>query len=148
MGKDNESARHSLVHLVRSGKSPEEAADELDYSPSWAYKWWGRFNEAGWEGLRSRSRAPQHHPNRITPKIEQMILKIRSKLEEEAEQPDKLSYIGAYAIRGRMIEYKLKDIPSPSTIEKTLRLAGMTKSPRVEAEKKICLLYTSPSPRD
>ena len=137
MGKDNESARHSLIHLVRSGKSPKEAADELDYSPSWAYKWWGRFNEAGWEGLRSRSRAPHHHPNRITPKTEQLILKIRSNLEEEAEQSDKLAYIGAYAIRGRMMENKIKDIPSPSTIEKTLRLAGMTKPLCAEAEKKI-----------
>jgi hypothetical protein len=137
MGKDNENARHSLIHLVRSGKSPEAAAGELDYSSSWAYKWWGRFNEDGWEGLRSRSRAPQHHPNRISMKMQEMIVKIRRELEKEAEQADKLSYIGAYAIRGRMLESRLKDIPSPSTIEKTLRLAGMTKPLRTEAEQKI-----------
>jgi len=47
MGKDHENARHSLIHLIRSDKSPEEAAEELGYSSSWAYKWWGRFNEAG-----------------------------------------------------------------------------------------------------
>lgn len=137
MGKDNENARHSLIHLVRSGKSPEEAAEELDYSLSWAYKWWGRFNEAGWEGLKSQSRAPHHHPNRIPPKMEQRIVKIRCALEKEARQPDKLSYIGAYAIRGRMMESKMKELPSPSTIEKTLRRAGMTRPQRLEAQKKV-----------
>jgi hypothetical protein len=44
MGKDHENAHHSLIHLIRSDKSPEEAAEELSYSSSWAYKWWGRFN--------------------------------------------------------------------------------------------------------
>jgi hypothetical protein len=137
MGKDNESARHSLIHLVRSGRSPEVAAEELDYSLSWAYKWWRRFNEGGWEELKSRSRAPHRHPNCISKKMQEMIVKIRRELEKEATQPDNLSYIGAYAIRGRMIEHKLKNVPSPSTIEKTLRLAGMTKPPRAEVEKKI-----------
>ena len=141
MGKDNENTRHSLIHLIRSGKSPEEAAEELEYSPSWAYKWWGRFNESGWEGLKSRSRAPQHHPNRISPKMERRILEIRRQLEKEAEQADKLSYTGAYAIRGRLLESHLKDVPSPSTIEKTLRLAGMTKPPCTQAEKETVYPY-------
>jgi len=137
MGKDNENARHSLIHLIRSGQSPQEAAEELEYSSSWAYKWWGRFNAAGWAGLQSQSRAPHRHPNRISPKMEQRIVDLRRQLEEEAEQPDNLSYIGAYAIRGRLLENRLKDIPSPSTIEKTLRLAGMTKPQRLAAEKKV-----------
>lgn len=137
MGKDSENARDSLIHLIRSGKSPENAAKELEYSSSWAYKWWGRYNKDGWEGLKSRSRAPEHHPNRITSKMQERIVQIRNELEQEAKQPDKLSYIGAYAIRGRMLESRLKDIPSLSTIEKTLRLAGMIRPPRTEAEKKI-----------
>lgn len=137
MGKDNENARHSLIHLIRSGTSPEAAAEELEYSSSWAYKWWGRFNETGWAGLKSQSRAPHHYPNRIPAKLEQRILEIRRQLEKEAEQPDKLSYIGAYAIRGRLVENKVKGIPSPSTIEKTLRLAGMTRPQRLAAEKKV-----------
>jgi len=31
MGKDHENARHSLIHLIRSDKSPEEAAEELRF---------------------------------------------------------------------------------------------------------------------
>lgn len=137
MGKDNENVRHSLIHLIRSGKSPQEAAEELDYSSSWAYKWWGRFNPAGWEGLKSQSRAPHHPPNRIPPKMEQRLVEVRRQLEKEAKQPDKLSYMGAYAIRGRLVENKVREIPSPSTLEKTLRLAGMTRPQRLAAEKKV-----------
>ena len=127
MGKDVENARHSLIHLLRSGRSPEEAASELGYGLSWAYKWWGRFNEHGWDGLKSQSRAPHHHPNRIPEKTRRKVLEIRAELEEEAEKPNALSYIGATAIRGRMLERSLKIMPSVSSIEKVLREAGATK---------------------
>jgi len=128
MGNDVESVRHSLVHLIRSGLSPTEAASELGYSPAWAYKWWRRFNEIGWDGLKSQSRAPHHHPNRISGKTEQKILELRGELAKEAQQPNALSYIGAHAIHGRMLERCLKAIPSVSTIEKVLRQAGVTKA--------------------
>jgi transposase InsO family protein len=139
MGKDVESARHSLIHLVRSGCSPKEAAAELDYSLSWFYKWWGRFSEASWDGLKNQSRAPHHHPNRISEKTERKILEIRTELEEEAQQPNALSYIGASAIRGRMLERCLKTIPSISTIEKVLRQAGATKPH--QAQEKTMPVY-------
>ena len=77
--------------------------------------------------MKSQSRAPRHHPKRISKKTEQKILEIRAELEEEAQKPNALSYIGADAIRGRMLERCLKTIPSVSTIEKVLRQAGATK---------------------
>jgi transposase len=135
MDKDVESARHSLIHLLRKGHSPEEAAIELSYSLSWAYKWWGRFNQAGWEGLKSQPRAPHHHPNRIPEKTKQKILEIRAELEKEAQKPEALSYIGASAICGRMLERGLKIIPSISTIEKVLREAGASKPRRTQTEQ-------------
>lgn len=127
MGKDVKSARQSLIHLLRSGHSPEEAAPELGYSLSWVYKWKRRFEEEGWDGLESRSRAPRHRPTRISEKTRQRILKIRAELEKEAQKPNALSYIGAPAIRGRMLARRLKIIPSVSTIEEVLRKAGATK---------------------
>jgi transposase len=133
MGNDVESARHSLIHLIRSGHSPKEATSELGYCLSWAYKWWERFNEADWDGLKSQSRAPHHHPNRIPETTKRKILAIRTDLEEEAQKPNALSYIGASAIRGRMLERGLKSIPSISTIEKVLREAGATQPRRAQA---------------
>jgi len=133
MSKDVESVRYSLIHLLRSGHTPEEAALELGYCRSWAYKWWERFNEAGWDGLKSQSRAPHRHANQISEKTERKILEIRAELEEEAQKPNALSYIGASAIRGRMLERCLKTIPSVSTIEKVLRQAGATKPCQTQA---------------
>jgi transposase len=134
MENDVENARRSLIHLVRSGCSPEEAAFELGYGRSWSYKWWERFNEGGWEGLKSQSRAPRDHPNRISEKTARKILEIRVELEKEAQQPNALSYIGAYAIRGRMQERSLKIIPSISVIEKVLREAGVTQARPPQSE--------------
>jgi hypothetical protein len=134
MDHDVESARHSLIHLVRSGRTPNEAATELGYCLSWAYKWWGRFNEAGWDGLKSQSRAPHHQPSRTSEKTKRKILEIRAELEEEAKKPNALSYIGAGAIRGRMLERCLKIIPSLSTIEQVMREAGATQPRRTQTQ--------------
>jgi transposase len=136
MDNDVEKARHSLFHLLRSGHSPEEAATELGYCLSWVYKWRGRFEEAGWGGLESQSRAPHRHPTRISAKTERKILEIRAELEEEAQKPNALSYIGAPAIRGRLLERRLKTVPSISTIEKVLREAGVTKPRPTQAKPK------------
>jgi transposase InsO family protein len=127
MSNDVESARHSLIHLLRSGRTPEEAATELGCCLSWVYKWRGRFDEAGWDGLKSQSRVPHHQPSRTSEKTKRKILEFRAELEEEAKKPNALSYIGAGAIRGRMLERCLKIIPSISTIEKVMREAGATK---------------------
>ena len=146
MSNDVESARHSLIHLLRSGHTPAEAAQELGYCLSWAYKWRGRFNAAEWDGLKSQSRAPDHHPTRSSQKTARKILEMRTELEEAANKPNALSYIGASAIRGQMLERCWKIIPSISTIEKVLREAGVTKPrqtqtaptpvyPRIHAEQ-------------
>lgn len=111
MSNNVESARHSLIHLLRSGHTPKESALELRCCLSWAYKWWGRFNEAGWDGLTSQSRVPHHYPTRTSKKTGRKILEFRAELVEEANQPNALSYIDACAIRGRMLERCLKVIP-------------------------------------
>lgn len=134
MSNDAESARHSLIHLLRSGRTPEEAATELGYCLSWAYKWRGRFEEAGWEGLKSQSRVPHHQPRRTSEKTKRKILEIRAELEEAAKKPNALSYIGAGAIRGQMVERCLKTIPSLSSIEKVLHEAGATQPRRTQAQ--------------
>lgn len=134
MSNDVESARHSLIHLLRSGRTPAKAATELGYCLSWAYKWQERFDEAGWAGLKSQSRAPHHQPSRTSEKTKRKIAEIRTELEEEAKKPNALSYIGAGAIRGRMLERCLKTVPSISTIEKVFRKAGATQPRQTQTE--------------
>jgi len=145
MGKATQSERESLIHMIRSGKTPEEAALGVGRCRSWGYKWWGRFCQDGWAGLQEQSRAPRQHPNQLSEKVRQAIRRIRSKLEAEACLPDKLSYIGAPSIRSRLKKEGIQPLPSISTIEQVLRDAGMTQ-PRVrKAEPEVTYPQLSPS---
>jgi len=97
MGKVDDTQRQTLIHLLRSEKTPAEAAEELGRSVSWSYKWQERYRQAGWEGLKAQSRTPHHIAHKTSEQVRQAILRTRSELEAEALLADKLSYIGADA---------------------------------------------------
>ncbi len=78
--------RKALVHLLNSGKKPSEVAQELGRVRTWAYKWKDRYEQAGWEGLKSQSRAPKHVPRRTPVEVQQAILHVRSELEADGER--------------------------------------------------------------
>jgi len=124
------SARCAAIHLLRSGCSSQEVAEELSHSRSWVYKWRTRFQREGWIGLHDRSRTPHRQPTRHSDSIRQAIRRVRSELEAEAEQPDQLSYIGARAIQSRLRHEKHSRIPSITSIERELHAAGMTRPQR------------------
>lgn len=145
MGQTIESERKSLIHMIRSGQTPAEAAQEVGRCRSWGYKWWGRYREDGWAGLQEQSRAPKHQPTRLAESVRQAIRRIRSELEAEALQPDKLSYIGAPSIRARLKKESIQPIPGISTIEQVLREAGMTQPRVVQAEQKVVYPQLRPS---
>lgn len=120
--------RVTAIHLRRSGVPVQEIAAELGRSRSWVYDWWGRYQDEGWEGLRSHSRAPEHSPQRTPECIRQKICRIRSQLEYAADtQPDELSYIGAPTIRARLLTEGVSTPPSTATIERVLSAAEMTR---------------------
>lgn len=137
MDQTSESERKSLIHIIRSGKTPAEAAQEVGRCRSWGYKWWGRYCEDGWAGLQEQSRAPKHQPTRLAESVRKAIRRIRSELETEAHLPDKLSYIGAQSIRARLKREGIQPLPSISTIEQVLRDAGMTRPRVAQTEQKV-----------
>lgn len=120
--------RKTLVHLVRSGTSVAQAAKELGRSRAWGHKWWRRF-AAGqdWEALRDRPRTPRRQPKKLPEQVCQAIRRARSELEAEAQEKDRLGYVGAYAIQARLKEKNLSPLPSISSIERELRKAGMVR---------------------
>lgn len=136
--------RKSLIHLLNSGKKPREAAQELGRSPAWVYKWKNRYEQNGWAGLPSHSRAPKNIARRISAEVRQEILYIRSELEIEAENKDNLGYIGADAIYGRLRIREVTPLPAVSTIERILRLAGKTKPRLPQAEKEVVYPHLKP----
>ena len=120
--------RKTLIHLIRAGLSPGQAAQQLGRSRAWGYKWWARFQaRRSWEDLQSRSRAPHRVSNKLSEEVYQAIKYVRSQLEAKAHEQDSLGYIGAPAIRSRLEERGIEPLPSISTIERVLHDAGMTK---------------------
>src|SRR5262245_53360037 len=122
--------RRTAVHLLRSGRPPDQVATQLGRSRAWVYRWRQRFDQAGWTGLTDRSRAPHRSPNRLAEPIRQAIRQVRSELEARATQDRQLRYIGAAAVQARLRDQGLLPVPSSATIARVLAAAGMTRPPR------------------
>jgi hypothetical protein len=89
-------------------------------SDRWLRKWLRRYEIAGEEGLRDLSRTPKQQPTRTDPVT---VAKIRAK-RGELEQ-DEFASVGAVSIHYELWEENWTPLPSISTIERVLRLAGM-----------------------
>jgi transposase len=134
MNESEHNIRRTAIHLIRSGKSPTEAAQEVGRSRAWVYKWWKRYRTGGWQALQGTSRAPKRQARKLSEETYQAIRLARSELEAEATQPGKLSYIQSQAVRARLLKKGVTSLPSESSIEREIRRAGMT-HPRKTAEK-------------
>lgn len=81
------------------------------------YKWVGRYEAGGLEGLKDQSRAPHEHPNAISEAMEDLIISMREKHPSW----------GAPKIRGKLeTEGGDKKIPAESTIGAILKRHGLT----------------------
>ncbi len=129
--------RKTAIHLLRSGMSKSKVAQELGRSVSWVYKWQQRYEQEGWAGLHSRSRAPKHSPNRLPASVRQRVRESRSELEAEAAAREGLRYIGSPAVQTRLKKKEVSRIPSTASIERILRAAAMTRPRQSKEEKKI-----------
>ena len=81
------------------------------------YKWVERFELEGVDGLRDRSRAPQHHPNQVGAATEEHILAVKAKYALWGARK-----IGAYLRRKGSCEAT----PATSTIGGILKSHGLT----------------------
>lgn len=132
MGVDWETKRQDAVYLLKSGEKPAAIADKLGCSQRWVYKCQARYEQEGWAGLKSKSRVPHNQPTTLAPAVKEAIRTTRRELEIEAQKPERLSYIGAGAIRGRLQEKGVHPLPSRSSIEREIRRAGMSRPRRPE----------------
>jgi len=137
--------RETAIHLLRSGRTPTEVAQELERSLAWVYKWHQRFFEQqDWADLADRSRAPRHCPTQLGEEMRQAIRHARSVLEAEAGEPGKLSYIGAPAVQARLRHQPISPLPSISSIERVLAAAGMTHPRSSEAKASVVYPHLEP----
>jgi transposase InsO family protein len=139
-----ETKRQDVLYLLASGEKPGAIAQKLGCSRRWVYKWQERYQQEGWAGLASRSRAPQTQPTALEPEVKQAIRAARRELELEAQEPERLSYIGAGAVRGRLQEKGWQPLPSASSIEREIRRAGLSR-PRPAGQTEVNYPHLQPT---
>ena len=95
---DELAARHRAITLRRAGRSVKAICDAVGRSKFWFHKWWGRYRQAGPEGLYDLTRARHHLAPRIPPELERAILSVRRRLQAHATSATRYRLVGAPAI--------------------------------------------------
>jgi hypothetical protein len=71
---DELAARQRAISLRLAGRSVKHICSVLDRVEAWFHKWWGRYLQAGPEGLYDLTRANHHVAQRLSPELERAIL--------------------------------------------------------------------------
>ena len=74
---DELAARHRAITLRLAGRPVKAICAAVGRSEVWFHKWWGRYLQAGPEGLYDLTRANHHVTRRIPPELERAILSVR-----------------------------------------------------------------------
>lgn len=102
----------------RNDLSFTELCEHYGISRPIGYKWLDRYEDAGFEGLKDRSRRPHSSPNRTPSELVEKILEVRRKHPTW----------GGRKIAGFMQRREMPTIPGASTIDDLLRKHGLTHS--------------------
>ena len=128
--KDELTARQRAIHRRLAGQPVQYICSVLGRGKAWFCKWWGRYLQAGPEGLYDRTRANHHVAQRIPPELERAILSVRRRLQAHACPATRYRLIGATAIRAELKALGVQPLPCERTIERVLQRNGLT-APRV-----------------
>jgi putative transposase len=128
--KDELAARQRAVHLRLAGRPVQYICSALGRGKAWFCKWWGRYLQAGPEGLYDLTRANHHVAQRIPPELERAILSVRRRLQAHASPATRYGLVGATAIRAELTALGVQPLPCERTIERVLQRNGLT-APRV-----------------
>ena len=137
--------RRLAIFQLMQGKTIAEVAQSLNRSTSWVSKWHKRFREAGWQGLKERSRTPKCHGKKLPETMREAVRQARREVEAEAALGEGLKYIGARAVRTRLKKKQVRPLPSIPSIERILREAGMTKPKEKRSEPKVTYPHLKPT---
>jgi putative transposase len=127
---DELAARHRAITLRLAGRPVQAICAAVGRSRFWFHKWWGRYLQAGPDGLYDLTRANHQVAQRIPPELERAILAIRRRLQAHAAPATRYSLTGATAIRAELKALGIRPLPCERTIERVLQRNGVT-APRV-----------------
>jgi transposase InsO family protein len=123
---DELAARHRAITLRLAGRPVKAICAAVGRSEVWFRKWWGRYLEAGPEGLFDLTRANHHVAQRIPPELERAILSVRRRLQARATPATRYSLIGAPAILAELKSLGVRPLPCARTAERVLERNNLT----------------------
>jgi len=122
---DELTARQRAISLRLAGRPVKHICAALGRSEAWFHKWWGRYLQAGPEGLYDLTRARLVAP-RIAPEVERAILSVRRRLQAHATPATRYRLIGATAILAELKTLGVRPLPCERTVERVLERNGLT----------------------
>src|SRR5215468_358159 len=94
--------RRRAIRLTLQGRERTVILARIGRSPAWLSKWLRRFDEEGWQGLRSRSRAPHNRSARYSHYTRHLIVATRQRLQKRL-----ISLHGPQAIQDELRQAQL-----------------------------------------
>jgi putative transposase len=118
--------RRRAIRLTLQGRSRQVILARIGRSPAWLSKSLRRFNQLGWQGLRSRSRSPLHFSARYSHHTRQVVVATRQRLLKR-----RISLSGPQAIQDELRQaHLLRRVPSLATIKRILHDAHLIHCPK------------------
>jgi len=118
--------RQEAIRRRLQGEDPASICRDLQRSEPWFFKWWGRYQKFGPDGLRDRSRASHTVANKTDQAIEMVVVGIRQRLERHDTEDTKYSLIGSPSVAREMQALRYAQIPPLRTIDRILQRNGLT----------------------
>jgi hypothetical protein len=127
---DTLAARHRAVTLRLAGRAVKAICAAVGRSEVWSRKWWGRYLQAGTEGLDDPTRANHHVAQRIPPELERAILSVRRRPRAHATPASRYGLIGARPSSPNSRASASGPLPCERTVERVPERNNLT-APRV-----------------
>ena len=122
MNTNEQDLRREAIRRRLNGERRKDICRDLERSTQWFDKWWSIFDHDPHTDFSDRSRAPLV-VDKTSAEIEQLVVEVRRKFESS-----EVGLIGARAIWGKLIELKVKPLPSERTIQRILQRHSLTHS--------------------
>jgi transposase InsO family protein len=134
----------SAVDEVDAGRgvNVSRLCERLTITRKTFYKWADRYRRDGLAGLEQQSRRPNSSPRRISPMIEDAIIEIRKRLQDEGVD------CGADAIKGELSCQGTQRPPSEATIWRVLVRRGFIVPEPRKRPKSSIRRFEAPAPNE
>jgi len=137
--KQEQCQRKKAIRLWQKGIATSRILHIVARSRAWLSKWKERYRQRGWKGLQSQSRKPHHNSQAYPPAVRRLIVSAYRRVQKR-----RWGLRGMSATRRELrVTYRLRPVPSVSTIKRVLHTAGVLKRRRPAKSKPF---YPQPQP--